>query len=65
MNGHNNVCVFNVKGDKLAMSLDKGSQFMFFKLTGGNVELYDCTNYPHTNTKPFKICSSYPLLHRK
>lgn len=55
INGLNNVCIFNAKASEMKICLDKGSQFMFFKLTIRDVTLNDCTGYPNTNIKPFKI----------
>lgn len=54
--------MFYAKANKLIAKIDKGSQFLFFKLSAGNLELYDTTGYPHTNVKPHKIASLYPLL---
>lgn len=54
--------MFYAKANKLTAKIDKGSQFLFFKLTANDLQLYDTTGYPHTNVKPYKIASLYPLL---
>jgi len=47
------------------MSIDKGSQFLFFKLNAEDLKLYDVTGYPKTNTKPNNKMEPYALLYRK
>lgn len=65
INGINNVVIFNTKANDIKATIDKGTQFIFFKLNAEKLELFDVTGYPNTNTKPNKICGYYPILHRK
>ena len=65
INGANNICVFLAEGKGLNVKIDKGSQFLFFKLAAQDLSLSDVTGYPYTTTKPLKLVELYPLLCRK
>lgn len=47
--------MFSLLSTGMNMKIEKGSQFLFFKLLAESIELNDVTNYPKTNTTPHTI----------
>lgn len=53
--GRTKQVTFLTELKKTEVNIDKGKNFLFVKVTTKNIELYDITGYPNTNTEPWKI----------